>query len=69
MCFFQHYLIGETLVSYLDVRRRVRYSLKHVYLADRHKGARSMDPAKRKCIIIIIFIIIINRSSSISFSF
>lgn len=36
----QHYLIEETVVSYLDVRRRVRDSLKHVYLTDRPKGAQ-----------------------------
>lgn len=35
----QYYLIEETVVSYLDVRRRVRDSLKHVYSRDRPKGA------------------------------
>ena len=50
-------------MSYLDVRRRVRDSLKHVYLADRPKGAQCpMGPErgrerrlsdKETCIIIV----------------
>ena len=59
----QHYLSEEAVVSYLDVRRRVRDSLKHVYLADRPKGAQCpMGPErgrerrlsdKETCIIIV----------------
>lgn len=57
----QLYLIEETVVSYLDVRRRVRDSLKHVYTTHRPKVARCpMGPEEkeRETIIIIINIIL-----------
>lgn len=54
VCLLQNYLIEETVVSYLDVRRRVRDSLKHVYLADRPKGAQCpMGPEKEVKIYIL----------------
>ena len=52
----QHYLVEETVVSYLDVRRRVRNSLKHVYLTGPRLLSFQWALRKRKDIKITIII-------------
>lgn len=55
------YLVEETVMSYLDVRRRVGDSLKHVYVTQRPKGAQCpVGPRERINNTKILFIIVIN---------
>lgn len=44
----QLYLMEETVVSYLDVRRRVRDSLKHVYETDGPKVGQCPEGPETK---------------------
>lgn len=55
----QLYLMEETVMSYLDVRRGVRDSLKHVYVTERPQSAQSSsEPCREESIIIMIIIVV-----------
>lgn len=56
----QLYLMEETVMSYLDVRRGVRDSLEHVYETDRPQSAQcSSEPCGEEFILLLLLLVLL----------